>query len=214
LWVENMTTERTQDPTVPRVFLRKIFSRCICVFAKIYLGTEDLDLLFFSLDSEVLKEIDEIDVLRSDNSATSSKFDRNRVDFQDMTEPAPVLDVVLVGPIQIVEFLLYGGVESVAHILPFRVVFLPLVLLAQTTEFGKGRKRRSVLELGKLREKRLQWCGIAGWPRTAAVVLVITIGLRCLRVRVRWAFGTLSASSPLGRQRHGISRWQSRKWMS
>jgi hypothetical protein len=55
-----------------------------------------------------------------------------------MTEPAPVLDVFIIGPIQVVEFPLYGEVESVAHILPFRIVFSPLVLLAQTIEFGKG----------------------------------------------------------------------------
>ena len=40
-----------------------------------------------------------------------------------MTEPAPVLDVFLVGPVQVIEFLLYGFVESVAHILLLRVVF-------------------------------------------------------------------------------------------
>ena len=56
-----------------------------------------------------------------------------------MTEPAPVLDVFFVGPIQVVEFPLHGEVESVSHILPFRSIFSPVVLLAQTIEFGKGR---------------------------------------------------------------------------
>jgi hypothetical protein len=34
---------------------------------KIHFGTEDLDLLFFPFDSEVLKKIDEIDMLREDS---------------------------------------------------------------------------------------------------------------------------------------------------
>jgi hypothetical protein len=67
LWVENMTTEGTQDPSVSRVFLREILFRFICVIAKIHFGTEDLDLLFFPFDSEVLEKIDEIDVLREDS---------------------------------------------------------------------------------------------------------------------------------------------------
>jgi hypothetical protein len=66
---------------------------------------------------------------------------RNRVDLQDTTEFVPVLDIILVRPIQVVEFLLYGDVEVVARVLLLWVVSSPFLLLAQTIEFGNGRTR-------------------------------------------------------------------------
>jgi len=56
-WRKNMTTERAQDPTVHRVFLRKEFFRCSSIFAQLPLGPKDLDFLFVPFD-----EVDEIDV--------------------------------------------------------------------------------------------------------------------------------------------------------
>jgi hypothetical protein len=57
-----MTTERAQDPTVHRVFLRKVFFRCPSIFAELPLGPEDLDFLFVPFD-----EVDEINVFLEDS---------------------------------------------------------------------------------------------------------------------------------------------------
>jgi len=137
-----------------------------------------VDLLFVPLD-----EVDKIDVLLEDDlwsqmkknrsvkqgnqmahkqvathGATSLKCFRNRVNLQDTTELLPVIDVFLIGPIEVVKFLLYGDVEHVPRHLLLWVVLSPLGLLAQTIEFGNGRVRRLRLELGVLREKTFQWC--------------------------------------------------------
>jgi hypothetical protein len=151
-----MTTERAQDSTVHRVFLWKELSRFACIFAELSLTLKDSNLLLVSFN-----KVDEIDVLLEDSlrcerktlsrneirgpkqvvthSTTFSKGVRNRVDSQDTTELVPVVDVLFVGPIYIIEFLLDGGAESVPRSFLFRVVFVPIVFLAQTIEFGNGR---------------------------------------------------------------------------
>jgi hypothetical protein len=180
-----MTTERAQDATVHRVFLRKELSRFARIFAELSHALKDPNLLFVSFD-----EVDEIDVLLEDSlwcgaanrkkkktlsrngklegrrrvathGATFSKGVRNGVDSQDTTELVPVVDVLFVGPIQIVEFFLDGDVESEPRGSRFQVVFVPIVFLAQTVEFGNGRTGRLRLEFGVLREKALQWCCLA-----------------------------------------------------
>jgi hypothetical protein len=68
----------------------------------------------------------------------------------------PIVDVFLVGPIEVVEFSLDGKVEFSACGFPLWVALLPFVFLAQPVEFGNGRVLRLGLELGILREKPLQ----------------------------------------------------------
>jgi hypothetical protein len=77
------------------------------------------------------------------------------MDPQDTAKFVPVLDIILVRPIQVVEFLLYCSVEVVARVLLLWVVFSPFVLLAQTIEFGNGRLPRLGSEPGILREENL-----------------------------------------------------------
>jgi len=86
----------------------------------------------------------------------------NRFNSQGTTEFVPVVDIILVGPIKVVKFLLDGGIEFVASIF--------LVLLAEAFEFGSGRFRRSKLELGVLREKPLKWCCAAWWAVDSVLV--------------------------------------------
>ena len=50
----------------------------------------------------------------------------------------PVVDVVLIGPIQRVEFLLHSEVEFTARIFLLWAFFIPAVFLAQAIEFGNG----------------------------------------------------------------------------
>jgi hypothetical protein len=56
----------------------------------------------------------------------------------------PIVDVFLVGPIEVVEFSLDGKVEAIACGFLLWVALLPVVFLAQPVEFGNGR----VLRLG------------------------------------------------------------------
>jgi hypothetical protein len=105
------------------------------------------------------------------HGTTSLKRFRDRVNLQDATELVPVLDVFLVGPIEIVKVLLYGDVEHVPCRILRWVAFPPLGLLTQTIEFGDRRVRRSILELGVLREKTLQRRFNAQWPDNEIVVV-------------------------------------------
>jgi len=70
-----MTTERAQDATVHRVFLRKEFPRSFGIFAESSLGFENLDLHFVTLN-----KVDEVDVFRDDSSAAFFERVRSRVD--------------------------------------------------------------------------------------------------------------------------------------
>lgn len=63
-----MATERAQDPTVRRVFLRKEFPGFSRIFAELFLGPEDMHLLFVPFD-----EVDEVDVLLEDDLRPDEK---------------------------------------------------------------------------------------------------------------------------------------------
>ena len=76
-WRENMTTECAQDPTVRRVFLRKEFPGFLRIFAELFFGPEDVDLLFIPLN-----EVDEVDVLLEDDLRPDEKKYRSITDTQ------------------------------------------------------------------------------------------------------------------------------------
>jgi len=128
---KNMTTECAQYPSIHCVFLRKEFFLRSSIFTELSLRLEDSDLLFGSFN-----KVDEIDMLLQDSSTASLKGLRSWVDFQDMAEFVPVVNIFLVRPIQTGKFHFHGDAELLPSGIPLRIVSFPLVCLAQTIEFG------------------------------------------------------------------------------
>jgi hypothetical protein len=61
-----------------------------------------------------------------------------RVDLQDVAELVPVVDVLLIGSIEVVKLLLHSKLESFARSFPLRITSFPVICLAQAVKFNDG----------------------------------------------------------------------------